>query len=385
MPIDKKGRIEDDTRVRKSIPTIKYLAKRGARVIIVSHFGNPKETRSMAESEEFSLLKKLMRIKKPKGSIYPIKKHLSIALQKSVEFSGDCIGAEAEKKVSAMKDGDVLLLENLRFYKEEKENSKEFAEKMAVLADIYINDAFSVCHREHASVYQMPFLLQSAAGMLLKEEVDILRKIKENSERPMVAVIGGAKVSSKIRAIKYFSKEADYLLLGGVVANAILTVNRISLNTPWPKKETVEVIKETDFNSSKIILPTDVIVSSAENPGEHTREVLPEQANEGEDIFDIGEKTANNYTDIIKKAKTIIWAGPLGLFEESKFSYGTAKIADSIARNESALKVAGGGDTLNAISKMGLSRKMDHLFCGGGAMLAYLSGERMPGLEGLNK
>ncbi len=381
VPIDKEGRIKDDVRIKKSIPTINYLSEKGAKVILISHFGNPKEKWSMKESENPSFLKNIFKRKTRKESIYPVVEHLSDVLQKPVLFSNNCIGKETKARILAMNKGEIILLENLRFYKEEEENSKDFAGSLASMADVYINDAFSVSHRRHASVCELPRLLPSAAGILLQSEVNSLQRIKKGIKRPFVAIIGGAKVESKIAVADYFMKNADHLLIGGKIANMVLIVRKILVGFPWPEEDIVRIIEEMDFTSSKVHLPVDVIVSPDHKGSTYIRETGPGQTRKDEEIFDIGSETVRMFGEIIKEAKTIIWAGPLGFFEEKKFESGTRGIAELISRNHKALKVVGGGDTINALFGFGLLDKMDHVSCGGGAMLSYISGSPMPGLE----
>ena len=290
VPLNDKGEIEDDFRIRQALPTIKYLIEKGAKVILMSHLANNK-------------------------SLAPVRKRLSEYL------SGE----------------EFTLLENLRRDKREEENDAEFAEELAELGNIYINDAFSVCHRTHASIVGLPKYLPSGAGFLLEKEVMVLSGILTGAERPLVVIIGGVKIESKGKVINQFLKKADYLLLGGKIADAV------------------------SINSQNLYLPKDK-----------------------NSDFDIGPKTIKMFSEIIQKAKTVFWAGPLGWFEKKEFETGTKEIAKAITENKRAFKVAGGGDTIFALLKFGLRDKFDHISTGGGAMLKFLSGEKLPGLEALN-
>lgn len=287
VPFDKKGAILDDFRIVQTIPTLTFLQKQGAKLTLMTHLTGG-------------------------GSLAPVKKRLEKYLK------------------------DFTLLDNLRLDKREEENDQDFAQELASLADFYINDAFGVCHRAHASIIGVPKYLPSGAGLLLEKEIEVLSKILENPNRPLVVIIGGAKVESKAKAINQFLKIADQILIGGKTAHKI------------------------DLKSSKIFLPLD-----------------------DKDKFDIGSKTIKVFSDIIKKAKTVIWAGPLGRFEDPLYEKGTKEIAQEIVKNKKAFKIAGGGDTIFALAKFGLRDKFDHVSTGGGAMLSFLSGDKLPGLEAL--
>lgn len=336
IPLNEKGKIEDDFRIKQTIPTIEYLIKNEAKVILMSHLGNDKN---------LAIIKK--RLKKYLGS---------------KEFT---------------------LLENLRLNKGEKENDDKFARELAKLGDIYINDAFGVCHRAHASVVGVPKYLPSGAGLLLEKEIKILSKSLEKPWRPLVAVIGGAKIASKIKVIKHFLEKADHLLIGGKVANAILIVKGICVGKPWPGEEAAEEIKKFNLTSTKLHLPIDAVASPDETGQFYVRETAPAKVRKDEKLLDIGPETIKMFSKIIKDAKMIIWSGPLGRFEEPLFEKGTKEIAEKIAKNHQAFKVAGGGDTIFALAKFGLRDKFDHVSTGGGAMLEFLSGEELPGLKAL--
>ncbi len=355
------GSISNDLRIRQAIPTIKYLLKKKSKVILLSHFGNKKE------------------------SISPVKEVLAKLLKRKVSFINDCVGERVEKKVSEMKEGDILLLENVRMYDSEKENSLEFGKRLSLLAEVYINDAFSVSHRDHASVTKPPLFLPSATGFLMEKEISVLDKVVKNPKRPFVAIIGGAKVESKIQAVNYFLENADHVLLGGKIANMVLIVREIASNLPWPDSEMIKTVKQIDYTSPKLHIPVDVI-ASLDNTGEkETRETGPGKVGKEEDIFDIGKETIRLYGDIIKEAKTIIWTGPLGFSEKEVFENGTKEVGRYMVKNRKALTVIGGGDTNKAFLKFNLFKKVDFVSYGGGAMLTYISKGPMPGIVALEQ
>lgn len=355
------GSISNDLRIRQAIPTIKYLLKKKSKVILLSHFGNKKE------------------------SISPVKEVLAKLLKRKVSFINDCVGERVEKKVSEMKQGDILLLENVRMYDSEKENSLEFGKRLSLLAEVYINDAFSVSHRDHASVTKPPLFLPSATGFLMEKEISVLDKVVKNPKRPFVAIIGGAKVESKIQAVNYFLENADHVLLGGKIANMVLIVREIASNLPWPDSEIIKTVKQIDYTSPKLHIPVDVI-ASLDNTGEkETRETGPGKVGKEEDIFDIGKETIRLYGDIIKEAKTIIWTGPLGFSEKEVFENGTKEVGRYMVKNRKALTVIGGGDTNKAFLKFNLFKKVDFVSYGGGAMLTYISKGPMPGIVALEQ
>lgn len=355
------GSISNDLRIRQAIPTIKYLLKKKSKVILLSHFGNKKE------------------------SISPVKEVLAKLLKRKVSFINDCVGERVEKKVSEMKQGDILLLENVRMYDSEKENSLEFGKRLSLLAEVYINDAFSVSHRDHASVTKPPLFLPSATGFLMEKEISVLDKVVKNPKRPFVAIIGGAKVESKIQAVNYFLENADHVLLGGKIANMVLIVREIASNLPWPDSEIIKNVKQIDYTSPKLHIPVDVI-ASLDNTGEkETRETGPGKVGKEEDIFDIGKETIRLYGDIIKEAKTIIWTGPLGFSEKEVFENGTKEVGRYMVKNRKALTVIGGGDTNKAFLKFNLFKKVDFVSYGGGATLTYISKGPMPGIVALEQ
>lgn len=322
IPLNKNSGKEADFRIKESLKTIKYLSQKKAKTILMSHLGNPNG----------KIVKKL--------SLNIVKKKLNLLSGLPIKKASDCIGENVKKKIGKMKEGDILLLENLRFNKGEEKNNLKFAKELSSLGELYINDAFGACHRSHASIALLPKLLPSGAGFLLEKEVKILSQILENSKRPLVAIIGGAKIESKSKVIDSFLKIADSVLIGGKIAF-------------------VPVLKNGSFSN--------LILAKDDNDGN-----------------DIGNNSIKEFCNIIKKAKTIAWAGPVGIFEDKRYEKGTKLIAKEISKNKKAFKVAGGGDTIAAISKFNLQKGFDHLSTGGGAMLTFLGKEELPGLKALN-
>lgn len=366
VPLDEEGNILDSFRIEKTIPTIRYLIEKEAKVILMSHLGSPN-----GKIEEGLRLD-------------VIQKKLIDLLGIIVEKTPDCIGSGVEDVVSKMSKGEVLLLENVRFHEGEKENDPDFARELSDLADIYINDAFGVSHREHASVIGVPKYLPSGAGLLLEKEIEVLSKVLKDPERPLVAIIGGAKIESKIKVIREFLRVADHLLIGGKIANTILTIKGICVGRPWPEESTVKEVEKLELTSSSLHLPIDTIVSPDESGKVYVRESAPAKVRKDELILDIGPEAIDFFSGIIKEAKTIVWAGPLGLFENKYFEKGTKEIAEAIVDNKEAYKIIGGGETLFATSRFGVRDKMDHISTGGGAMLSFLGKEELPGLKALD-
>ncbi len=364
VPIEE-GEVADDFRIKKTLSTIEYLKERGAKVVLISHLGDPQ-----GRDEHYSL--------------QPIAKRLSLLLGERVNFFNDCQGAALEKKLMAMPDGQVALLENLRFYPGEKKNDIAFAKAVAQLGEIYISEAFSVAHRSHASIVHLPQLIPSGIGFLFGKELTVLLRVREDPIRPLVTIIGGVKISSKMAAAHKLLSLSDHLLLGGQIANMILRVKGISLGKPWPEEKIIELIKNFKLTNTKIHLPVDVVVSPNQHGETYIRETGPGSVRKEEEIFDIGPETIETFSKIIGQAKTIIWAGPLGLAEDEKFRKGTASVAKKISENREAFSLIGGGDTINNIKKLGLSDKFSYVSTGGGAMLAYLTNEAMPGIKALN-
>jgi len=380
VALDEKGRITEDFRIKQTIPTIEYLIKKGAKLLLMSHLGRP------AQNQKYSLK--------------PIAPRLEELLGKPVKFLADCIGEKVEKEIKKMKRGDTILLENLRFHRKEEENDEGFTKKLVKLGDIYINDAFSASHRGHASIVGIPKYLPSGEGLLLEKEIKILSKAMHNPWRPLIVIIGGVKIDTKIGVISQFLKKADHLLLGGEVANTILIGKGLSLGKSLAGDKGIvkkgeedksssspcaaaRAIEEINITNPKLHLPVDGFISLEKRQEDYFREGAIGTIKKEEKIFDIGPETIKIFSEIIKEAKMILWSGPLGLFEEKKFEKGTKETAENIVKNKSAFKIIGGGDTIAAVDKFGLLDRFDHVSTGGGAMLEFLSGEKLPGIEAL--
>ena len=361
VPLTEKGEIVDDFRIKKTLPTIKELARQEAKVVLISHLGRP--TRD-EDRQKYSLKPVALRIEKLSG--------------KKVKFLDDCIGKRIENEISKMRKGEIVLLENLRFYEEEENNNKDFAKNLSGLADIFINDAFAVCHRAHASVEGVPKFLPSGIGLLLENEIKVLSQFLENPRPPLVGVIGGAKVSTKMKFIKPLLKKVDHLLLGGKIANAVLEMKAISLERPLLKEE--EAIKDLDLTNPRLHLPIDVIVSSDIKGEACIRVAEPGEARKDEMILDIGPRTAEVFSEIIKQAGMIFWNGPLGRIEEERFAVGSRAIARAIAQSR-GFSIVGGNDTVAFVRENELQDGFSHISTGGGAMLQFLSEGRLLCLE----
>jgi len=361
------GRVADDTRIRASLSTLRWLRERGAKVILCSHLGRPKGKRV------------------PEMSLRPVAERLSELLGGPVRFVEDCVGEEVEREAQALKEGEVLLLENLRFHEGETKNTPEFAEALARLAEVYVNDAFSVSHRAHASVVGVPQRVrEKAAGFQLKREVDYLSRALEAPERPFVAVIGGAKISGKIEVLRNLLSRVDKLLIGGAMANTFLAAEGFSLGRSLVEETELETAREILLSAReqgvKVYLPVDLVV--ARNEEEEGEEVPVNAVPEDRAAYDIGEETVALFMDALSGAGTIIWNGPLGLFEKPAFAYGTVALARAMAA-ENGLTLAGGGDTLAALRRAGVSHAFSYLSTGGGAFLEFLEGKKLPGIEAL--
>ncbi|GIW47474.1 MAG: hypothetical protein KatS3mg078_1351 [Deltaproteobacteria bacterium] len=364
------GVISEDYRIRRAIPTIDYLIDKGARIILASHLGRPKG------------------IFIPDLSLKPVSYRLSELLGKPVKFIGKVIGNEVKLEIEELQNGEVMLLENLRFHKEETDNDPNFAKELASLADIYVNDAFGTSHRKHASTYGMAFYFNlRLAGFLLNRELKFLTRIRENPEHPFVVIVGGAKIKDKIHALKNLLEKADKVLIGGGVAYTFLKAKGVGVGDSLTEDEMIGWAEEALKNyGDKILLPVDHVVAESIEKRK-TYMIVDEEIPAGFKGFDIGPKTVRKYTSEIKGMGSIFWNGPMGVFEIEEFSVGTTHIARAIALAtwRGATTVVGGGETISAIRKAEvLDSEIVHISTGGGALLEFLGGEELPGISILN-
>jgi len=369
VPQDEKLNITDDTRIRAALPTIQYLMDKGSKVILVSHLGRPKG----GPEDKFRL--------------DPVAKRLSELLKQPVVKTQDCIGPEVEAAVAKLKEGDVLLLENVRFYKEEEANDPGFAKKLASLADIYVNDAFGTAHRAHASTAGVAAYLPAYAGFLMEKEIKFLGQLLENPPRPFVAILGGAKISGKIDVIKNLLPRIDTLIIGGGMAYTFFKARNVEVGNSLVEPDKIELAKEIlktaiDLNKT-LMLPIDHVVADKFDANANSQIVTRAGIPANWQGMDIGPETVTKFGHAIKKAKTIFWNGPMGVFEFDKFAKGTIEVAKLVAeatQKNGAISVIGGGDSVAAVEKAGLADKMTHISTGGGASLEFLEGKLLPGI-----
>jgi len=361
VPI-KEGKIKDDTRITAALPTIQYLLEHGAAVILMSHLGRPKGQPNL----EFTLR--------------PVAEHLAKLVAAPVKFAEDCRGEIAKAAARALKPGEVLVLENTRFYAEEEKNDPQMAADLASLADLYVNDAFGTAHRAHASTYGVAELLPSAAGFLMEKEIKYLGDAIASPVRPFVAILGGAKISDKIGVIENLLKKADKILIGGGMANTFLKALGYEMADSLVEADAVETAKTLLGKSEgKLILPVDMVLGDAFD-AEAKMETLPVgDVPAGWRVLDIGPKTVEVFGEAIADAGTIVWNGPMGVFEFPRFAAGTFAVAHKVAES-SAVSIIGGGDSVSAINQSGLSSQITHISTGGGASLEMLEGIELPGL-----
>ena len=361
----KEGKITDDTRIRAALPTIQYLIEHDAAVILVSHLGRPKGGPD------------------PVFSLKPVANYLANLMEKPVAFADDCIGPLAENAALALKPGEVLVLENTRFHPEEEKNDQGMAKQLAALADIYVNDAFGTAHRAHASTEGVAKFLPGVAGFLMEREIKYLGQAIDNPKRPFVAILGGAKVSDKIGVIKNLLQKADSVLIGGGMANTFFKAQGYEMGDSLVEGEALETAKELlKLGGSKLRLPVDMVIADKFEDSAHKKVMDVSEVPAGWRVLDIGPETVKEYAKIISDAGTVIWNGPMGVFEFPNFATGTFEIAKAIAASK-AISVIGGGDSVAAVAQAGVSDNITHISTGGGASLEMLEGLELPGLVAL--
>ena len=369
------GRVSDDTRIRETLPTLRLAIERGARLVLASHLGRPKGKID------------------PKYSLAPVAAKLGEMLGKPVAFASDCVGPEAEAKSKALRDGEVLLLENVRYHPEEEKNDPEFSRQLAALCDqVFVCDAFGSAHRAHASVVGITkFVRQSAAGLLMEKELKYLGKAVSNPERPFVAVLGGAKVSDKIEVVQNLMKLADAMLIGGAMAYTFLKSQGLPVGKSLVENDKLDLARglldEAKSKKFRLLLPVDHVLAESVDATAASRTTDIAGTPENLMGLDIGPKTIAEFSAEIAKAKTIVWNGPLGMFEKPAFAQGTLAMARAVAAAtaKGATSIVGGGDSVAAVEQSGVASKISHISTGGGASLEFLAGEKLPGVEALSE
>ena len=368
VPLDDNQNITSDKRIQASLPTIEFLNKKGAILILASHLGRPKGE-----------VKKEM-------SLAPVQKRLSELLKKDVKMAADCIGPEVKKAVEGLKEGDILLLENLRFHKEETKNNPDFAKELASLADIYVSDAFGTVHRAHASTEGIAHHLPAYAGFLIEKELKFLEGALTDPKRPFVAIIGGAKISGKLEVLKSLLNKVDKLIIGGGMAYTFFKARGVKVGNSIVEddliKDAKEILKAAIDKDVPFLLPLDHVVADKFAPDAKWEIVPRTTIPDGWQGVDIGPDTVKKFSNAIKDAKTIVWNGPMGVFEMKPFAKGTLEIANAVAKatEQGAVSIIGGGDSASAVKQAGLADKMSHISTGGGASLEFLQGKVLPGI-----
>ena len=366
VPMDENQNITDNTRIKAALPTIKYLLEQNCKIILASHLGRPKGE------------------VKPEFSLKPVAKELSKLLGKDIIMANDVIGEDATSKAENLKEGEIMLLENVRFHREETDNDPEFAKKLASMAEIFVNDAFGTAHRAHASTTGIADYIPGVAGFLIEKELKFLGNAINNPERPFVAILGGAKVSDKIGVIDSLLDKVDTLMIGGGMAYTFFKAQGYNVGNSLCEVEktdlALEEMKKAKEKGVKLLLPIDTKIGKEFKPDTESKTVAWTEIPDEWEGFDIGEKTIEMFKKELQNAKTVIWNGPLGLFEFDQFAIGTNEIAKTLA-NLDATTIIGGGDSAAAVTKAGLADKMTHISTGGGASLEFLEGKKLPGIE----
>lgn len=366
VPLGNDGRVDEkeDWRLEAALPTIRYLLDQKAKIILLAHLGRPGG--KIVESLRLN----------------PVAQRLEELLGQPVVKLDDCLGQEVEERLKNIQAGEIFLLENLRFQAGEKNNQSDFAQQLAKLGEIYVNDAFGTIHRAHASIVGLPQYLPKCPGLLLEKEIKALSKILDEPIHPLVVIIGGVKISTKIKVIKNFLKQADHLILGGALANTVIRAKGFAIGKSVVEEEMVDEVKKLELTNTKLHIPVDV-VASIDAQGQAPSRIVPVgKTKEKEMILDIGPDTIQLFNRIISQAKMIVWNGPMGVFEVAKFASGSRAVARVVAQS-SAFSVVGGGDTITLLEQLNLIDKIGHISTGGGAMLKFLAGEKLPGIEAL--
>ena len=366
VPLDKKTNdVADDKRIRESLPTIKYLVEKNAKIILCSHLGRPDG--KVVESLKMD----------------NVAKRLGYLLHKKVNKLNDCVGSYVEEEVDKMGEGEIILLENLRFHPEEEANDENFSKQLADLADLYVNDAFGTCHRAHASTYGVTKHLKSAAGFLVEKELKIMGKAIEQPDRPLIAILGGAKISDKIKVIENLLTKVDKMLIGGAMIFTFFKAQGKNVGASKLENESVDLAKKL-LHNHKIVLPADVVVADKFDANANSEVVGVNNIPDEWMGLDIGPKSIELYKETLKTAKTVIWSGPMGVFEFDKFASGTREIAKFLSSLK-ATTIVGGGDSAAAVEKFGYANKLTHVSTGGGASLEFFEGKKLPGIEALEE
>ena len=362
VPVEE-GKVADDFRIRATLPTLAYLKKEGAKIILMAHLGRP-------EAND------------PAYSLAPVRDRLHNLLGEEIKFVNECVGDTVREAVAKLNPGDILLLENLRFHPGEEKNDDDFARELASPGDMFVNDAFGVSHRAHASVYAITKLLPSYAGLLLEKEITNLHYILKHRHHPLVLIMGGAKVPTKLRLISEFLPKAEHIILGGILANTVFAAKGLSIGRSRLEENIDEDLERIDLTNTKLHVPLDLIVSSDMTGSSFIETIAPGSVKEGDMILDIGPESLKEFSHIIQDAQMIIWNGPMGLIEVEVFAKGTKDLARAFIGSD-AYKVVGGGDVIRVLDNMGVLDKIDYVSTGGGAMLEFLAGDELPGIEAL--